>query len=169
MRKVLLTIAAIGLATPLYAQDIVAPPIMPGIQAPKATLTAPKFIPNPVPGQMLASKLVGATVYSPDGENIGDVTDVVLADDGSPYALVIGVGGFLGLGEKNVGVAFGALSAMVEADGKLTLTLDTTKEELDAAPEFSATAMIAPDMPVPQAPSPAAPVIPINPLPNPAG
>ena len=166
MRKILLTMAALGLATPLYAQDVVAPPVMPGIQSPNGNLTAPKFVPQIGPDQLLASELVGATVYSPAGENLGDVNDIVLASDGSPYALVVGVGGFLGLGEKNVGIAFAAITPSIDSDGKLKLTFDTTKEELDAAPAFSATAMMAP---MRQAPSPAVPVLPIKPAPNPAG
>lgn len=170
MRKLLLTVAAATLvATPLLAQDVVAPPVMPDIQSPNGTLTAPKFVPQLQIDQMLASALVGAAVYSPGGENLGDVNDIVLSSDGSPFALVIGVGGFLGLGEKNVAVAFGAMRIGADKDGKLKLTLDTTKEELDAAPAFSATAMIAPNPPVPQAPSPDVPVLPINPAPNPAG
>ncbi|MEJ0013397.1 MAG: PRC-barrel domain-containing protein [Bauldia sp.] len=142
---------------------------MPNIQTPSGTLTAPKFIPQIGADQLLASELVGATVYSPAGENLGDVNDIVLASDGSPYALVVGVGGFLGLGEKNVAVSYAAITPSIDADGKLRLTFDTTKEELDAAPAFSATAMMAPEGPVPQAPSPAVPVLPINPAPNPAG
>jgi hypothetical protein len=171
MRKLIVTAAAgmLSIATPLLAQDVVAPPVMPNIQTPSGALTAPKFVPQLQLDQMMASALVGATVYSPAGENLGDVNDIVLASDGSPFALVVGVGGFLGLGEKNVAISFGAMQIGVDRDGKLKLTLDTTKEELDAAPAFSATAMIAPETPVPQAPSPAVPVLPINPAPNPAG
>lgn len=172
MRKILLTataVATLGLAAPLYAQDVVAPPVMPGIQSPDGTLTTPKFVPQIGPDQLLASELVGAAIYNPAGDNLGDVNDVVLASDGSPYALVVGVGGFLGLGEKNVGISFAAVKTSLDANGKLRLTFDTTKEELDAAPAFSATAMMAPGEPVPQAPSPAVPVLPINPAPNPAG
>jgi hypothetical protein len=170
MRKILLALAILGAATPLHAQEVIPPPVMPDIQTPNGALTAPKFAPQLLPDQMMASALVGTTVYNAAGESVGDVNDIVLAADGSPFALVVGVGGFLGIGEKDVAVSFGALSVSTDADGKLKLTLDTTKEELDAAPAFSATAMMAPnDAPVPKAPSPEVPVLPIKPAPNPAG
>ncbi|HVY20820.1 MAG TPA: PRC-barrel domain-containing protein [Bauldia sp.] len=174
MHKILLTtavaaVAVVAFVAPVYAQDVVPPPVMPDIQTPNGKLTVPKFVPHPVPGQVMASALVGAAVYNADGGNIGDVKDIVLADDGTPFALVIGVGGDLGIGEKDVAVAFGAISSTVDVNGGLKLTLNATKEELDAAPEFN-TAITAPvNEPVPRAPSPAVPVLPISPAPDPTG
>jgi sporulation protein YlmC with PRC-barrel domain len=59
--------------------------------------------------QMLASKLIGTTVVSANNESIGDVNDVVLDGDGRAMAVVVGVGGFLGIGEKDVAVPYGSL------------------------------------------------------------
>jgi sporulation protein YlmC with PRC-barrel domain len=59
--------------------------------------------------QMLASKLIGTTVVSANNESIGDVNDVVLDSNGQVMAVVIGVGGFLGIGEKDVAVPYGSL------------------------------------------------------------
>jgi len=61
------------------------------------------------PGQFLASKLIGTTVYGTNNERVGDVNDVVMDRDGRAQALVIGVGGFLGIGEKDVAVPFNAV------------------------------------------------------------
>src|SRR3954463_4618409 len=59
------------------------------------------------PGQVLASRqLVGATVVGPNNERIGDVNDVLLDRNGQAVAIVVGVGGFLGIGEKDVAVSF---------------------------------------------------------------
>ena len=55
---------------------------------------------------MLASKLIGTTVVSQDNETIGDVNDVLFDRGGQVMAAVIGVGGFLGIGEKDVAVPF---------------------------------------------------------------
>jgi len=58
---------------------------------------------------MMASKLIGTTVVSTNNESIGDVNDVILGRDGQVMAVVVGVGGFLGIGEKNVAVSFQSL------------------------------------------------------------
>lgn len=56
-----------------------------------------------------ASKLAGVNIYGQNNQKIGDVTDVIVGRDGSAKAVVIGVGGFLGIGEKNVAVPFSAV------------------------------------------------------------
>ena len=61
------------------------------------------------PGQFMSSKLVGTTVYGANTERVGDVNDVLLDRDGRAHALIIGVGGFLGIGEKDVAVPFNAV------------------------------------------------------------
>lgn len=61
------------------------------------------------PGQWLASKLIGTTVVSANNESIGDVNDVLMDRGGQSVAVVVGVGGFLGIGEKNVAVPFNSL------------------------------------------------------------
>ena len=155
MRKILLTataVAALGLASPLFAQNAAAPATTaPAADqaAPAATGAAttapavkPKFINQQADNQWLATSIIGSTVSSPTDENLGDVNDIILASDGSPFALVVGVGGFLGIGEKNVAISYDAIKTSTDADGKLKLTLDTTKEELDAAPAFTTVAML---------------------------
>jgi sporulation protein YlmC with PRC-barrel domain len=59
--------------------------------------------------QLMASKLIGTTVISSNNESIGDVNDVIMDRQGKAIAVVIGVGGFLGIGEKDVAVAFDKL------------------------------------------------------------
>jgi len=86
-------------------------------------------------GEMRASKIVGSTVKNSAGETIGDVNEIVLAKDGQVSAVIIGVGGFLGLGEREVAVSFKSLRTT--QDGVRTvLTLDADKETLRAAPEW---------------------------------
>jgi len=67
------------------------------------------FVERQQTGQFLASRLVGTTVYGSNNERIGDVNDVLMDRDGRAQALVIGVGGFLGIGEKDVAVPFTAV------------------------------------------------------------
>jgi sporulation protein YlmC with PRC-barrel domain len=73
------------------------------------------------------------SVYDPSNSKIGEIMDVLLSTDGKVNALIIGVGGFLGMGEKDVAVPFSAVKHTTR-DGKIYLTLDTTKDALKAAP-----------------------------------
>ena len=110
------------------------------------------------PGQLLVSGFIGQAVYngpSNDAANIGTVNDMILGADGSPQAVVIGVGGFLGVGEKNVAIGFDHVSWVVREDGKRWLIVDATKEQLEKAPAFDRSAAFEADG-VPRAEPPAA-------------
>jgi sporulation protein YlmC with PRC-barrel domain len=92
--------------------------------------------------QILASELIGATVYAgigEDAEAIGEVHDVIMGPDGLAEAIVIGVGGFLGIGEKDVAVDFERIT-WVDGDDDRRLLFSASKEDLEAAPEFDRTA-----------------------------
>jgi sporulation protein YlmC with PRC-barrel domain len=68
-----------------------------------------QFMSQQQQGQWLASKLIGTTVVGANNESIGDVNDVLMEKDGKAVAVVVGVGGFLGIGEKDVAVPFQSL------------------------------------------------------------
>lgn len=74
-------------------------------------------------------------VYDPKETKLGDVDDVLVDKEGKVTALIIGVGGFLGAGEKNVAVPFSAVKTTKKND-KWWLTLDETKDSLKAAPGY---------------------------------
>ena len=67
------------------------------------------FVTVPSTGAWRVSDFQGKAVYGSDGENIGEINDVLVSQDGSVNAVIIGVGGFLGIGEKDVAVDMGAL------------------------------------------------------------
>ena len=71
-------------------------------------------------------------VYDPSQSSIGKIDDVLVSDSGQISALVIGVGGFLGAGEKDVAVPFRAVKWTTK-DKKNYLTLDATKDQLKSA------------------------------------
>ena len=75
------------------------------------------------------------TVYDPKDSKIGDIDDVLLDKSGKITELVLGVGGFLGAGEKDVIVPFTAVKTTKKND-KWWLTLDETKDDLKSAPGF---------------------------------
>jgi sporulation protein YlmC with PRC-barrel domain len=59
-------------------------------------------------GQMMASDLRGSNVYGANNEVVGDIKDILLERDGRVAAIIVGVGGFLGIGEKSVAIPFQA-------------------------------------------------------------
>jgi PRC-barrel domain len=69
-------------------------------------------------------------------DNIGDVSNIVVTPDGRIQQVVLGVGGFLGLGEKSVAVNWGEVSWMQDSKGKLFGIVHMTKQQLEAAPRF---------------------------------
>jgi sporulation protein YlmC with PRC-barrel domain len=71
--------------------------------------TAGPFITKPGQGAWRVSDLQGKAVYGTEGESIGDISDVLISQDGSVNAVIIGVGGFLGIGQKDVAVDMSAL------------------------------------------------------------
>jgi sporulation protein YlmC with PRC-barrel domain len=123
-------------------------------QAPTRNQTAQAPTPAPAPGtatvgvggdtkimtdvplnSMPVTNFYKQNVYDPGNNKIGEVDDVLLGADGKINALVIGVGGFLGIGEKHVIVPFAAVKAD-RKDNKWQLTMNSSKDELKAAPGF---------------------------------
>lgn len=94
------------------------------------------FAANQSADEWRSTKLVGLTVYNKANERVGDINDLILGADGKVSSAVIGVGGFLGLGEKLVAVAFDDLQLNRDSDGTMRVTIDSTKASLESAPDF---------------------------------
>jgi sporulation protein YlmC with PRC-barrel domain len=75
-------------------------------------------------------------VYDNQENKIGDVNDILLDAGGKVSAVIVGVGGFLGVGEKDVAVPFNALK-VAEKNGDRYLIMNTTKETLQSAPGYT--------------------------------
>jgi sporulation protein YlmC with PRC-barrel domain len=88
------------------------------------------------PDTFLASTLMDGSVINPSGEEIGDVNDLVMTSEGMIEGVVIGVGGWLGIGQKDVAIEMGRIEITQDEDGDLAFQLNATREELEAAPEF---------------------------------
>jgi len=87
-----------------------------------------------VPGQgVTVTDWYKQSMYDASNSKIGDVRDILLSADGKVSAVIVGVGGFLGMGEKDVAVPFDAIKHTTR-NGKVYLTMDATKDELKAAP-----------------------------------
>lgn len=125
------------LAGPALAQQQPADPAQPQTMQPAAPAEQPTAPVVKADGY-LASNIIGETVYDGNGDNaqnIGDINDVVLDKDGKAQQVVIGVGGFLGVGERNVAVEFAKMS-WAEKNGDRWLVYPSTKDQLAALPEF---------------------------------
>ena len=84
--------------------------------------------------QLRAHKMIGATVYDRNNQNIGSVQDLVLNKDGTVAQVVVDVGRFLGMGGKNVAVKF----PDIKTDNN-RLTLDVTKDQLQQMASYKLT------------------------------
>jgi len=78
-------------------------------------------------GKWRASKLMGLDVYNEANEKLGDVNELILDKDGKVSAVVIGVGGFLGMGEHDIAVTMDKLK-FVEESVRTSATTTTTRE-----------------------------------------
>ena len=92
--------------------------------------------------QMRTEDFVGTTVYGANDENVGSIGDIVLNADGEVDAVIIDVGGFLGMGTKEVAVGLDNLAFMTDGDGNRYLYTEFTKEQLEAAPEYDDTTYV---------------------------
>jgi len=86
--------------------------------------------------EMRASKLIGTNVLNAANETVGSINEIVLGKDGRVAAVIIGVGGFLGIGEREVAVNFNSIRKTRDKNNNLVLTMDATKDSLKAAPAW---------------------------------
>jgi hypothetical protein len=133
MHKILVSLAAaaaLAVAIPAFAQQKAEP------KAPaKVALPANTFIKSQEAKQYLArTRLIGQKVLNKDGETIGDIEDLIVNSGNEIVGVIMGVGGFLGVGEKKIGVRYSALKFSTK-DGKTTISLPTATKEVLAAVE----------------------------------
>ncbi len=143
-----------------FAQDATTPaaPASPGMQTPAdpgattesttKTMPAPdtsaantgatgEYLTQQTDTQVSANEFIGQPIYNAENENIGDINDLIIEEKGGIVAAVVGVGGFLGIGEKDVAVPMDKITITHEADSNdVKLTTMETAEALKAAPEF---------------------------------
>ncbi len=89
------------------------------------------------PADMRASKLIGTNVYNLANENVGEVEDLIIDNGKTVKAVVISVGGFLGIGDHNIAVQPASVILSEKTDGSARVVINTTKEDLKKAPAFN--------------------------------
>ena len=87
-------------------------------------------------GELSADALIGATVKNKAGETVGEIKDLHLNKDGSIKAAVVGVGGFLGMGERNVLMPWNQIQVVRENDNDMVIRTEASKDSLKAMPEY---------------------------------
>jgi hypothetical protein len=150
LKKLMITTASLALLT---SAAIAQAPEQPRQSPPAATTDQPKQLPPAAtvdksaakgqaiteqkPDQLLATKFKGTDVMGSDDQKIGDVNDILFDKDGKILAYVVGVGGFLGIGAKDVALSPQSFQIMPAGDrGSMKLKLAMTKDELKNAAEF---------------------------------
>src|SRR5262245_50152164 len=148
LKKLMLTTAlSAALATAAFAQTST-PPSSPDTPAAKTESSSPpaaksepgklNFVSSQKPDQWLASKFKGTDVVGSDNEKIGDVSDILFDKSGKVEAIIIGVGGFLGVGAKEVALAPNSFDVVPGQNGSPDkLKLSATKDQLKDAQNFA--------------------------------
>jgi hypothetical protein len=116
-----------------------AQPATPPAAATTATTAPQTFLNQQAAGEWRTTNLVGEGVTGADKKSIGNINDILVDSNGAVKAVVVGVGGFLGIGEKNVAIPFSALNIQREAndpDDIEQITVSYTRQQLEQAPAF---------------------------------
>lgn len=80
--------------------------------------------------------LTGARVYGPNDEDVGEISELLLNDDGTMDRAVLSIGGFFGLGEHSIALSFDELQIVRDAGGDVRVYVDSTQETLEQQPEY---------------------------------
>jgi hypothetical protein len=137
LKKLMISTAAAALVVgSAMAQTTTPPATNPPARAEAAPpAQARQFITEQGANQWLASQFKGTDVIGANNEKIGDVNDVLFDEGSRVVAYVVGVGGFLGIGQKDVALAPTAFQMTRDRD-EVKLRLSMTRDELKNAPEF---------------------------------
>ena len=102
----------------------------------QSTAQGGQFLKEQTADDMLASSIIGKPAVNSQDETIGDVNDLVTDRSGKIVAALIGVGGFLGIGEKDVAVRFEDLKLIRDENNNTKVVLNVSKETLASAPDY---------------------------------
>lgn len=132
-------LSAAVISVPAYAQSP-----QPADRAAPAATTASSQEKLALKGNWRASKLMGLDVYNDANEKLGDINELILDKNGKVAAVVIGVGGFLGMGEHDIAVAMDKLKFVEEpvrtsSTAPATTTRETTTKETTTGAATSTT------------------------------
>ena len=146
------TAAIMALSLALAAPALAADPDVKS--APAAEASNAEYYTATEKNDFEASELIGSRIYATeaavdanaaidkagkDWDDIGEVNNLIVSRDGTVNAVVVGVGGFLGIGEKNVALKMGQLKFLKKAGDDADdyfIVVNSSKERLEKAPEY---------------------------------
>ena len=108
-------------------------------ESPKSAEAAPSgtpFIAKQESSHWLVGNLIGKSVVNADNESIGNVNDLVTDQNGKLIAIVVGAGGFLGIGEKNVAIRFEDIKLARDENNDVKVIADISKQIIASAPDY---------------------------------
>jgi len=105
------------------------------VAAATTSLAASDVLTNVPAGSLTVTDWYKQSVYDQSNSKIGEVNDVLVSSDGRINALIVGVGGVLGAGQKDVAVSFNAVQKTIK-DNKVHLTMNASQDALKSAPGF---------------------------------
>ena len=97
---------------------------------------SPQFLSKQERSDWLASNLTGVSVVNAANENIGSISDLITDQNGKVIGVLIGAGGFLGIGQKDVAIRFEDLKLARDEKDNVTAMVNITQETLAAAPDY---------------------------------
>lgn len=95
-----------------------------------------QFLDKQQTSDYLASNLIGESVYNAQDEVIGDINDLISDESGKFVAVLIGAGGFLGMGEKDVALRFEDLKFTRDENNDIKIVSNVSEEMLASAPDY---------------------------------
>ncbi len=155
MKRILATTAlTASLCMPAFAQDTTAPESTTNAEAGTEVMADSGFLTTADAQNVMASDFIGKRVYAmseemeygeegvaqaeAEWEDIGEISDVILARSGEVQGVIVDIGGFLGIGEKPVALTMDSLQLVTDSDspGDYFVTVASSREALDQAPAF---------------------------------
>jgi hypothetical protein len=146
-------VSALMISGALAQANPPANPPSPAAKSDAAEMKSPKFIQTQGTDKWVFSRFKGTDVLGPDNAKVGSITDLLFDKAGKIDGLIVGVGGFLGIGEKNVAIDMSAFQVVPYSTGitgtggtgamssdndptHVNLKVSWTKDQLKAAPDF---------------------------------
>ncbi|TVP59240.1 MAG: PRC-barrel domain containing protein [Halomonadaceae bacterium] len=95
------------------------------------------FITSKPQGSLSADDLIGNDVRNRQtDEDIGNISDLIIDEDGRISAVVVGTGAFMGMGGADVAISWDRVEQVRDGEDDVSLYVDMTQEELEQAPEY---------------------------------
>ncbi|MCF4165937.1 PRC-barrel domain-containing protein [Zavarzinia compransoris] len=136
MTAAVLTTLLAGATVPAIAAETMSPATAPEATVPpagaEASVTAD---PVHIGAALRAGDLIGTEVTNVAGDEVGEVTDLVIGENNTFSAAIVSVGGFLGVGDKEVAIALADLTVTPVEDGEYRVVVAATRDQLEAMPE----------------------------------